>query len=97
VLSPVQVDFDPSNHSWNIFVIEVLRITREMAEDPGESWELQPFWFPTLGKAMSFLQPQIERPLTQEKPGSAWVGDLKANSPLGRTQVRITQLVLVNE
>ncbi len=95
MLSPILVDYDPSNGSWNVFCIEAEKIVRAMAEDPFEVWELQPYAFQTLGHAMAFVQPQLERPLYQDEPGGMWHGDLKHGSPLGSTRVRIQQLVMV--
>lgn len=97
MLSPYNIDYDPSNGSWNVFYLEVSRMVREMAEDPFEIWEVQPWGFPTLGHAMNFVQRQIASPLKQEKPGGAWVADLRTNSDLKGIQVRIGQLVMVSK
>lgn len=95
MLSPYNIDYDPSNASWNVFYLEVYK------EFPAEHglmsprWEVQPWGFPTLGHAMSFLQRQIASPLAQDKPGGVWSAELRRNSDLGGFRVRIGQLVMI--
>lgn len=91
MLSPINVEYDPSNGSWNIWCIEIAGFGVKATE----VWELQPFWFATLGQAMSFLQPQIARPLAQDSPGGMWTAALKSRSAFKGHAVRIQQLILV--
>ena len=90
MLSPVPIDYDPSNGSWNVFCIEV-RLLGEVA------WELLPFAFQTHGHAMNFFKPQLQGEWKQLEPGGMWHGFLhskSAYSEKGR-EVRIQQLVMV--
>lgn len=97
-LSPVPIDYDPSNGSWNVYCLEVLKSTHQTnaVGDTVEEWEVQPWAFQSLGHAMSFLQPHIASPLKQEKPGSAWEANLTLPNYFGGGhKVRITQLVMI--
>jgi hypothetical protein len=90
LLSPVPIDYDPSNGSWNVFTFE-LRIKNTGV------WEVGDWAYPTLGHAMSGLKPQIQGEWEQEKPGGPWRQQLKADSAFSDkyVAVRITQLVMV--
>lgn len=91
MLSPVPIDYDSSNESWNVFYIEVWNSKSD------RGWNVQPFAFQSLGHAMSFLQSQIANPLKQVRPGGEWEADLKPHSSLDGTVVRIRQLILVTD
>lgn len=88
MLSPMPIDYDPSNGSWNVFAIEI-------AAD-GERWELQPYAFQSLGHAMNFAQSFVYK-LEQEKPGGMWYGDLRKGTPFKGYRLRIAQLVMVTD
>lgn len=93
MLSPLEIDFDPSNQSFNVFFLEVTATGRPV--DAEELWQALPYGFQSWGHAAKFVQPQLERPLYQEDAISMWYGDLKPGNPLSGNRVRINQLVMV--
>lgn len=98
-LSPVNVDFDPSNGSWNVYYIQVYKSAKSKAikDKVWWVWATQPYAFQSLGHAMNFCKPQMEGEFKQEKPGGMWKASLKKGNAFGGVEVRIQQLLFVFE
>lgn len=90
MLSPVNVDYDPSNGTYNIWCLEIARLTQKAAE----VWQLQPYWFTTHGHAMAFMSEEIEEGSWKQDSG-LWVADLKNGNNYGGYAVRVQQLILM--